>query len=141
MNKVFLAGNLTRDPEYNNANGTSILKFGLAVNDRVRNKQTQEWEDRPNFFDCVIFAKRADALSAILAKGMKVAIEGHLRWHSWEDQDSGNKRSKVDVICDDVVLMQRREGDAAARPAAQPAAPAAVEAFVRAPVYDDDLPF
>lgn len=136
MNRVFLAGNLTRDPEYSNASGTSILKFGLAVNDRVKNKTTDQWEDRPNFFDCVIFNKRADALSSILAKGMKVTIEGHLRWHSWEDQETGNKRSKVDVICDDVVLMQRREGDATQRAAAPAAAtpPAA-------PIYDDDLPF
>lgn len=137
MNKVFLAGNLTRDPEYNQANGISILKFGLAVNDRVKNKATDEWEDRPNFFDCVIFARRAYALSAILTKGMKVAIEGHLRWHSWEDQESGKNRSKVDVICDDVVLMQRREEDAAPHPAAQPAAATPPAP----PAYDDDLPF
>lgn len=137
MNKVFLAGNLTRDPEYNNAGGTSLLKFGLAVNDRVKNKTTDQWEDRPNFFDCVIFGKRADALSSILTKGMKVTIEGHLRWHSWEDQETGNKRSKVDVICDDVVLMQRREGDATQQPVAQPAAAVPPAA----PIYDDDLPF
>lgn len=139
MNKVFLAGNLTRPPEYNNANGTSILKFGLAVNDRVKNKTTDQWEDRANFFDCVIFGKRADGLSAILTKGMKVAIEGHLRWSQWEDQESGKNRSKVNVICDDVVLMQRREGDAAPR-ASDPAAPAAATPPA-APIYDDDLPF
>lgn len=135
MNKVFLAGNITRPPEYNNAGGTSILKFGLAVNDRVRNKQTDEWEDRPNFFDCAIFNKRADALANILTKGMKVAIEGHLRWHQWEDKESGKKRSRVDVICDDVVLMQRRDGDATKTAAPTAATPP------ESPIYDDDLPF
>ena len=54
--------------------GTQVLGFGVAVNDRRRNQQTGEWEDYPNFIDCTMFGNRAEALSRILRKGMKVAI-------------------------------------------------------------------
>lgn len=107
INKVFISGNLTRDCELRaNTSGTPILGFGVAVNDRIKNQQTGEWEDRPNFIDCAVFGARADALSKILKKGMKVVIEGKLRYSSWEKD--GQKRSKVEVIVDDVEFMSQR---------------------------------
>ena len=64
INRVNISGNLTRDPELRaTGSGMQILRFGVAVNDRARNQQTGEWEDRPNFVDCVVFGNRADALS------------------------------------------------------------------------------
>ena len=80
INRVNISGNLTRDPELRvTGSGTQILSFGVAVNDRRRNPQTNEWEDYPNYVDCVVFGGRADALSRFLSKGSKVAIEGKLR--------------------------------------------------------------
>lgn len=108
INRAIVSGNLTRDPELRaTAGGTQVLSFGVAVNDRRRNAQTGEWEDYPNFVDCTMFGNRAEALSRILRKGMKVAIEGRLRYSSWEDKNGGGRRSKVEIIPDEVVLMSQ----------------------------------
>lgn len=108
INRVVVSGNLTRDPELRvTPGGTQVLGFVVAVNDRRRNQQTGEWEDYPNFIDCTMFGNRAEALSRILRKGMKVAIEGKLRYSSWEDKNGGGRRSKVEIIPDEVVLMSQ----------------------------------
>lgn len=108
INRAIVSGNLTRDPELRaTPGGTQVLGFGVAVNDRRRNQQTGEWEDYPNFIDCTMFGNRAEALSRILRKGMKVAIEGKLRYSSWEDKNGGGRRSKVEIIPDEVVLMSQ----------------------------------
>ena len=108
INRVVVSGNLTRDPELRaTPGGTQVLGFGVAVNDRRRNQQTGEWEDYPNFIDCTMFGNRAEALSRILRKVMKVAIEGKLRYSSWEDKNGGGRRSKVEIIPDEVVLMSQ----------------------------------
>lgn len=120
INKVFISGNLTRDCELRaTQGGTEILTFGMAVNDRRRNPQTNEWEDHANFVDCVLFGRRAEALAPKLRKGQKVAIEGKLRYSSWERD--GQRRSKLEVMVDEVELMS---------PKGQ-----------QAPVYDEDVPF
>lgn len=108
INRAIVSGNLTRDPELRaTPGGTQVLGFGVAVNDRRRNQQTGEWEDYPNYIDCTMFGNRAEALSRILRKGMKVAIEGKLRYSSWEDKNGGGRRSKVEIIPDEVVLMSQ----------------------------------
>lgn len=108
INRAIVSGNLTRDPELRaTPGGTQVLGFGVAVNDRRRNQQTGEWEDYPNFIDCTMFGNRAEALSRILRKGMKVAVEGRLRYSSWEDKNGGGRRSKVEIIPDEVVLMSQ----------------------------------
>ena len=85
INRVNISGNLTRDPELRmTSGGTQVLSFGVAVNDRRRNPQTGDWEDYPNFVDCTMFGTRAEAVSRYLSKGSKVAIEGKLRYSSWE---------------------------------------------------------
>lgn len=106
INYVALVGNLTRDVELRaTQGGTDVLSFGIAVNDRRKNASWQ-WEDVPNFFECVTFGNRATALSDILTKGMKVAIAGKLHYTSWEKD--GQKHSKVDIIADEIELMQNR---------------------------------
>ncbi|MGI6032291.1 MAG: single-stranded DNA-binding protein [Coriobacteriales bacterium] len=109
INKVIITGNLTRDPETRStANGTTILRLGVAVNDRRRNQQTGDWEDYPNFVDCNMFGKRAEAIAPYLSKGTKVAIEGRLHYSSWEDRNTGAKRSKIDVTIDEIEFMSSR---------------------------------
>lgn len=129
INRVNLSGNLTRDPELRStAGGTSVLNFGIAVNDRRKNAQTGEWEDYPNFVNCVMFGTRAESLSHFLVKGTKVFLDGKLRWRQWEKD--GEKKSKLEVIVDDIEL-------AAPKGASAPGAPA-----VPAPEsYDQDIPF
>lgn len=148
INRVVISGNLTRDPELRTtASGMPVLGFGVAVNDRRRNQQTGEWEDYPNFIDCTMFGARAQSVSRFLSKGSKVAIEGKLRWSQWERD--GQKRSKIEVIVDDIEFMTSRNADSgsyapqAAAPMAAAPAPAAMPAapVVDASVYDDDIPF
>ena len=109
INRVNISGNLTRDPEMRATQaGTQILTFSVAVNDRRRNPQTGDWEDYPNYIDCVVFGNRAEPLSRFLSKGTKVAIEGKLRWSQWERD--GQKRSKIEVIVDEVEFLSPRQG-------------------------------
>ena len=155
INRVNITGNLTRDPELRaTAGGTQVLSFGVAVNDRRRNAQTGEWEDYPNFVDCTMFGTRAEAVSRFLAKGNKVAIEGKLRYSSWERD--GQRRNKLEVIVDEIEFMSRGSqggqggygqnggnsygGGYAPAPAPQ-AAPAPVQAPPAVDVYDEDIPF
>lgn len=136
INRVNISGNLTRYPELRQtAGGMAVLGFGVAVNDRAKNPRTGEWEDRPNFIDCTMFGTRAESVSRFLGKGTKVAIEGKLRWSQWDDRKTGEKRSKVEVIVDEIEFMSiRSEGcQAAARQASEPVREASI--------YDEDIPF
>lgn len=120
INRVTISGNITRDAELRQTQGgTSVLSIPVAVNDRRRNPQTNEWEDHANFVDCVLFGRRAEALAPKLRKGTKVAIEGKLRYSSWERD--GQRRSKLEVMVDEVELMSSKGQ--------------------QAPVYDEDVPF
>lgn len=123
INRVVISGNLTRDPELRTtAGGMQILNIGVAVNDRRKNGQTGEWEDCPNFIDCTLFGKRAESVSQYISKGSKVTIEGKLRWSSWEKD--GQKRSKIEVIVDDIEFQIAQQASALS--------PAA---------YSEDIPF
>lgn len=147
INRVIISGNLTRDPELRaTASGMPVLGFGVAVNDRRKNQSTGEWEDYPNFIDCTMFGARAESLSRYLSKGTKVSIEGKLRWSQWERD--GQKRSKIEVIVDELEFMSSRNSDsshagyAAQQPYAAPApAPVPAAPAVDASIYDEDIPF
>lgn len=145
INRVNITGNLTRDPELRaTAGGTQILSFGVAVNDRRKNPQTGAWEDVPNFVDCIVFGQRAEAVSRFISKGSKVAIEGKLRFSSWETKD-GDRRSKLEVIVDEIDFLSR-QGQQVTSPAAEAAkvADTPVYGAPRAPepeFYDADIPF
>ena len=141
INRVNISGNLTRDPELRTTTGgTQILGFGVAVNDRRQNKQTGEWEDVPNWIDCLVFGARAEPLSRFLSKGAKVAIEGKLRYSTWESKD-GTKRSKLEVVVDEVEFMSR-DGGAYQQPEQQSfAAASPAPASPASAVYDEDIPF
>lgn len=133
INRAIVSGNLTRDPELRTTSGgMAVLSLGVAVNDRRKNQQTGEWEDVPNFIDCTMFGSRAEAVSRYLSKGSKVCIEGRLRWSQWERD--GEKRSKVEVVVDEIEFMTARgEGGNAAKPAQA--------AYAEPSLYDEDIPF
>lgn len=139
INRVNITGNLTRDPDLRTTStGTPVLDLGVAVNDRRQNKATGEWEDYPNFIDCTMFGTRAEKIAGYLSKGSKVSIEGKLHWSQWERD--GQKRSKLDVIIDEIEFMSRGDHPAPQQPvqSAMPGMPAPV---VNASVYDTDIPF
>jgi single-strand DNA-binding protein len=105
---VVLTGNLTRDAELKQTSGgMAIVKMRLAVNDRRKNASTGQWEDSPNFIDVTMFGTRGEAVSRFLSKGKQIAVEGKLRWHEWESQ-SGEKRSGIEVVADDIELLGGR---------------------------------
>lgn len=135
INRVNITGNITRDPELRaTTGGTQVLNFGVAVNDRRRNPQTGEWEDYPNFVDCTMFGTRAEAVSRYISKGSKVAIEGKLRYTSWERD--GQKRSKLEVIVDEIEFMSRQQEQ---QHEPQGFQPQHTDPMVSA--YDEDLPW
>ena len=73
INKVVISGNLTRDGEIRTTqSGMSVLNIGVAVNDRIKNATSGEWEDYPNYVNCVMFGRRAEAIAQYLTKGTKV---------------------------------------------------------------------
>ena len=101
-NAVTLIGNLTRDPElrYTPA-GAAQVSFGLAVNRRWQNRQTNDWEEATSFFNVVAWRDLAENIGECFSKGMRVIVTGRLEQRSWETQD-GEKRSVVEVVADEV---------------------------------------
>jgi len=101
-NTVVLVGNVTRDPELRFTNtGQPTASFGLAVNRRWQNRQTQEWEEATSFFDVVCWREMAENVSESLTRGARVMVAGRLEQRSWETND-GDRRSKVEVVADEV---------------------------------------
>lgn len=101
-NTVELVGNLTRTPELRfTPSGAPVANFGLAVNRRWQNRQTNEWEEQTSFFDVVCWRDLAENVAESLDKGMRVMVVGRLDQRSWESQE-GEKRSKVEVVADEV---------------------------------------
>ena len=126
INRVIMTGNLTRDPELRRTSGgLPVLGFGVAVNDRRKNADGQ-WEDYPNFVDCTLFGARAESIERHLGKGTKVAIEGKLRWSQWETKD-GQKRSKLEVVVDEIEFMSKSNGGS--------------QAPANSTLYDENIPF
>src|SRR5687767_9436356 len=113
LNTVILLGNLTRDPELRTTpQGTSVTSFGLAVNRRYR--QGEEQREEVCFVDIVCFGRQAETASDYLRKGNLAMIEGRLQWRSWETED-GQKRSKHEVIANNVQFMPRGQSDGMGR--------------------------
>lgn len=111
INRIIQSGNLTRDAELRRTQSDlAVLTFGLAVSGRRRKPDSDEWEDVPNYIDCVMFGNRAEALAGYLVKGTKVALEGKLRWSQWEAED-GSKRTKHEILVDELEFMAPRKDE------------------------------
>jgi single-strand DNA-binding protein len=120
-NNVTVVGNCTRDPELRfTAGGQAVASFGLAVNRRWQNRQTNEWEEAVSFFDVTCWAQLAENVAESITKGSRIIVSGRLDQRSWETQD-GDKRSKIEIVADEigpsltyataqVVRNERREG-------------------------------
>ena len=106
-NTITISGNITREPEMRyTPSGVSKVTFGVAVNRSWRNQQTQEWEEQTSFFNVVAWRQLAENVSASLTKGSRVVVSGRLEQRSWETE-SGEKRSIVEVVADDVAPSLR----------------------------------
>ncbi|MEM7338152.1 MAG: single-stranded DNA-binding protein [Actinomycetota bacterium] len=106
-NNVTITGNATREPELRfTPSGQAVANFGVAVNRRWQNRQTQEWEEAVSFFDVTAWSQLAENIAETVGKGTRVTVSGRLDQRSWETQD-GDKRSKVEIVADDVAISLR----------------------------------
>lgn len=111
-NRIIVAGNLTRDPEYKQlASGQGVSQLGVAINRQYKNKQTGSMVQEVCFVDVDVYGPQAESCRQYLQKGRSVLIEGRLRFDSWETPD-GQKRSKHTVVADRVVFLGSSSSDA-----------------------------
>lgn len=152
INRVFLAGNLTRDPQVRFlANEKAVAEFGLAVNRRFKGADGSLKEET-TFVDIEVWGRTAELCSQYLTKGRGCFIEGRLKLDSWEDKKTGEKRSKLRVVADNVQFLDGGRGrggeagegggdaghDAGEAPAAAPVRPSRPAS--PAPAAGDDEP-
>ncbi len=106
-NNVTIVGNLTRDPELRfTPSGQATTTFGVAVNRRWQNRQTQEWDEATSYFDVVCWAQMAENVAQSLGRGSRVVVSGRLDQRSWENSE-GDKRSKIEITADEVAPSLR----------------------------------
>ncbi len=106
-NSVTITGNATREPELRfTPSGQAVASFGVAVNRRWQNRQTQEWEEATSFIDVTAWAQLAENAAESVGRGTRVTVTGRLDQRSWETQD-GDKRSKVEIVADDIAVSLR----------------------------------
>jgi|SRR5581483_672866 len=156
VNQVILMGNLTRDPDLRQIpSGQSVCSFSLALN-RAYKGQNGEWQEATDYIDVVAWGPLAERVSQYVTKGRRVLVQGRLQSRSWEQE--GQKRSKVEVLANDVTFLDGRGGDngegapsggSEKREAATPS-PAAkkkkeedvvIEDITDEPINLDDIPF
>jgi single-strand DNA-binding protein len=101
-NSVTIVGNVTRDPEIRyTQGGQANASFGVAVNRRWQNRQTNEWEERTSFLNVVCWREMAENVAESIGKGARVIVTGRLEQRSWETEN-GDKRSVVEIVADEV---------------------------------------
>ena len=125
INRVTISGNIGQEPELRTtASGMHVLSFSMCVNSRV--KRNGEWTDKPNWVDVKVFGQRAESLTRYLEKGSHVTVAGRINQSTWERD--GQKRSKLEVICEDIDFSggKRQENQAEDDDAG---------------MYDEDIPF
>ena len=154
FNKVILAGNLTHDPELRyTTKGTAVARIRLAVN-RVYTPEGGEKKEEVTYVDIDAFARQAEVISQYLKKGRPILVEGRLRYDTWEDKQTNQKRSKLSVVLENFQFLDSQrtgEGGGTAAGAGAPAVrprPASVAgpepaaaAEGEAPPAEDDVPF
>jgi len=110
LNKVMLMGNLTRDPELKyTPKGTAIADFALAVNRRYT-AESGEKREEVTFIDCEAWSKTAELIGEYFKKGRPIFIEGRLKLDSWDDKQTGQKRSRMRVVVETFEFLGGREG-------------------------------
>ncbi|MCH5142163.1 MAG: single-stranded DNA-binding protein [Clostridiales bacterium] len=141
MNKVFLIGNLTRDPELTEtASGVKICRFAIAVN---RSYSGGDGERKTDFFNCVAWRGLGETIARFTRKGTKVAVSGSIELRNYED-NQGIKRTAVDIVAQDVEFLSPRAGSSDYDEFSEPSQPApGGRAKPQLQPFDDDsdIPF
>src|SRR6201993_561142 len=148
LNRVLLIGNLTRDPDLRyTPKGTAVTKIGLAVN-RVYTGEDGERKEETTFVDVTLWARLAEIAGQYLKKGRPVFVEGRLQLDTWDDKQTGQKRSRLRVVAENMQMLgSRGESEGGSRPAGsqrRPAPPPPQRQTPKDPDLDaepDDIPF
>jgi len=160
FNKVILVGNLTRDPQVRyTPSGTAVTELGLAVSRQWFDKQSNSKKEDTTFVDVTVWGRTAEVAGEYLSKGRPVLIEGRLQLDTWQDKESGQNRSKLKVVCENMTMLgsgsgggggQRgsggggggyQGGDAGQQGGAPPSGPDPSESFYDNSGPDDEVPF
>lgn len=116
LNKTFLFGNLTRDPEMKSLpNGTAVTSFGLATNRIYKDAQGAK-QEQVEFHNIVVFGRQAETSAQYLKKGQGVMIEGRIQTRSWDDKTTGEKKYRTEIIADSVQFGPKASGGGAPAP-------------------------
>ena len=138
VNKVILVGNLGRDPELRSTpSGQPVATFSLATSRKWRDKEGNR-QEQTEWHQIVCWGRQAEVAGQYLTKGKQIYVEGRLQTRSWDDRNSGEKRYKTEVVCDNFQMLGSR-GDSGGGYRA-PAEPNDDDGFA-APPEDDDIPF
>ena len=140
FNKVILAGNLTRDPELRyTPKGTAIARIGLAIN-RNWTSETGERKEEVTFVDVDAFGKTAETIGQYFKKGRPILMEGRLRYETWEDKQTNQKRSKLGVVLESFQFIDQRAGEGGGGAPARPASAARSSGPAAEPPAESDAP-
>ena len=142
LNRVILIGRLTRDPEIKStSSGNYFCKFTIA-NNRSYYKKEGTLQEETGFYDCVAWGKLAEVISKYTHKGKRIAVEGSLRFSTWEGQD-GKKQSKVEISVENMQFLDAKSSDSTSSHApAESTKEKEEDPFANAnPISDDDIPF
>ena len=110
FNKVILLGNLTADPETRTTpNGQSVTSFSIAVN-RTWNDQSGQKQEETSFINCTAWAARGETIAKYFSKGRQILVSGRLQQRSWDDKETGKKRSTIDVVVEEFSFINDGRG-------------------------------
>jgi single-strand DNA-binding protein len=148
LNRVLLIGNLTRDPEVRyTPKGTAVADIGIAVN-RVYSGEDGEKKEEVTFVDVTLWGRQAEVAQEYLKKGRQVFVEGRLQLDTWDDKQTGQKRSRLRVVAENMQMLgSRGESEGGSNPAAsqrRTAPPPPQRQTPKDPDLDaepDDIPF
>lgn len=140
LNKVMLIGNLGKDPELRHtASGMAVATFSIATSERFKSKQTNDWEEKTEWHNIVLWSKLAETAGQYLSKGKTIYIEGRLQTRKWQDRD-GNTRYTTEIVGDTMKMLSpkgeggRGGGDSSFEPSGG-------GNYEEPPFQDDDIPF
>lgn len=137
INKCFIGGNLTRDPELKTiGSGQSVCNFSIASNRKWLDKAGEKQEDT-TYFDCVAWAKTGENIAKFFGKGKPIFVIARATNETWDDKETGQKRSKMKFVVEEFQFVGGKGGDDDARPASKPAA----KSSGKAEMDPDSIPF
>ena len=148
VNKVFLLGNVGKDPEIRStAGGMTVASFSLATAERAKDAQGN-WADKTEWHNIVCFQRTAEVVRDYVKKGTQLLIEGKIQTRSWDDKTSGEKKYKTEILCNELTLLGGKSADSGGGSYSKPAAanydqrqPAATPDYGDSGITDDDIPF